>query len=159
MVVRTWFCLNKFCRHTFDMADADHPPCVRCGGIHVKWIPKQVNILGERTKQADRDVRALQQVYGDKNYRSPQRHEAVAPKLNPVVTPGKTIPFTPMQGWSADIPVDASGAPMTVCAPTGVTAKLPVNSIGQRVPVDKRSATSTGAIPKYEARHQGVIEK
>ncbi len=136
--------------------EGDHPPCVRCGGIRVKWVPRAVAIRSERTKEIDRTVSQLTATYGDKNYRSPRRHESTAPKVNPVATPGKTRRFEPMTGWAVDLPLDAAGNPASICAPTGVTAKLPIaaDKLGTRTPVDKRSASPTGAVPHYEAVHR-----
>lgn len=157
MIIRTWACLNRHCLHVFD-GDGEHPPCVRCHGIRVKWVPRPVAILSDATKKADRTVAQLQSAYGDKNYVSPRRNERMAPKVNPIATPGKTISFEPKAspGWKTEVPLDQNGSPVAFCGPTGVTAKLPISKdkLGVRVPVDKRSASNTGAVPKYEARHQ-----
>jgi hypothetical protein len=151
MIIRTWFCLNRWCKTTFD-GEGDHPPCPRCGGIHVQWVPKPVAIRSEKTKQIDRTVAQLTGTYGDKDYRSPRRHERMAPPVNPTVTPGKTRRFEPVKGWAVELPLDQNGAPVGICAPTGVTA-VQKAAVGARAPIDKRSATATGAVPKYEARH------
>jgi hypothetical protein len=163
VIVRSWACLNRHCVNVFDMADADFPPCPRCGGLRVKWVPRPIAIKSEKTKQIDRTVTQLTETYGDKNYRSPRKHEATAPKVNPTVTPGKSMTFSPagMPGWKTEVPLDAKGAPAAICAPTGVTASLTVKGLEKKVPVDKRSPTSHGSRPKYEAswRPPGGVPK
>lgn len=155
MIIRTWACLNRHCLNVFD-GDTDFPPCTACGGIRVKWVPRPVAILSEKTKQVDKTVAQLTATYGDKNYRSPRRHESTAPKLNPAVVPGKTRRFEPagMAGWAADLPLDAAGNPVAICAPTGVTAKLPIAQTGQKVPMSKASPGPTGSTPRYEASYR-----
>lgn len=159
MIIRSWICLNKHCLHQWD-GEGDHPPCPRCGGIRVQWVPRPVALRSDRTKEIDRTVSQLTAAYGDKNYRSPRRHESTAPKVNPVVTPGKTMKFQPagMAGWSVDLPLDAAGNPASICAPTGVTAKLPIaaGKLGVKTQVSEKSPNSTGMVPKYEAVHRGT---
>jgi hypothetical protein len=156
MVIRSWCCLNKNCVHQWD-GEGEYPPCPRCGGIRVRWVPKPVAIRSEATKKIDMTVNQLVSTYGDKNYRSPRTHESVAPRVNPVQTPGKTQRFQPagMAGWAVDMPVDANGQPVSVCAPTGVTAKLPIaaDRLGVKAPLSKASPSPTGSVPSYEARH------
>lgn len=155
MIIKTWACLNRHCLHVFDSSDGEYPPCKRCGGLKVKWVPGRVNIKSERTKQADRDVRVISETYGDKNFSSPRRGEAVAPKINPIATPGKTMRYAPagVQGWAADVPMDASGNPMTYCAPAGVTAKISP-SIGQRATPSRVGGRRLGVGGKFEAVHR-----
>ena len=157
MIIRSWACCNRHCLHQWD-GEGDHPPCPRCGGLRVKWVPRPVAIRGERTKEIDKTIAQLTSTYGDKNYRSPRRYESTAPKVNPTATPGKTMTFEPkgMTGWKAEVPLDRNGAPVAMCAPTGVVSPLSISKdkLGVRVPVDKRSATDTGAIPAYQARHR-----
>jgi hypothetical protein len=127
MIYRTWICLNRYCLHENTVADVEYPPCPRCGGAKVKWIPKAVNIKSERTQNIDADVKQLRDVYGDKNYQSPRRGERMAPKLNPSVNPARTMPFTAPghPGWAANLPVDPqTGAPLPYCTTTNVTAPL-----------------------------------
>lgn len=158
MIYRTWFCLNKHCRHEFTVADKENPPCPRCTGIHVKWLPKPVGIISGKTKQTDADVKGLQRIYGEKNYRSPVRGERAAPKVNPSLVPGQTArygaPGAP--GWNTEIPIDPNTGvmPGSYCGPTGVTAKLGT-AIGNRTPLHKLAATPTGGIPRIEATHRG----
>ena len=153
MIIKTWLCLNKHCLNQFDSSDGEFPPCVRCGGIKVKWVPKPFGIKSERTKQADRDVRGLQEAYGDRDYRSPRRGESAAPRTNPVPIQGKTQRFTPMAGWSADVPIDQSGNMVPYCAPTGVTAKI-APAIGSRAPVVRMDGRQLGVGGKFEAVHR-----
>lgn len=154
MIIRSWACLNRHCINQFD-GEGEFPPCPKCGGMRVKWVPRPVAIRSAKTTQIDRTVAQLTATYGDKDYRSPRRHESVAPKINPATTPGKTRRFEPMTGWAVDLPLDAAGNPASICAPTGVTAKLPIaaDKLGTRTPLDKRSASPTGAVPIYEGRH------
>lgn len=158
MINRTWFCLNRHCKHEFTLADTDHPPCPRCGGIHVRWVPKPIAIRSAATTKADRTVTEMHAQLGDKNFNSPRMGERMAPKVNPTPVPGRTQKFAPVgapgAGWAVDMPLDQNGQ-MTgsYCGPTGVTAKV-AHQVGTKVPVDKRAATATGAVPKYEATHR-----
>jgi hypothetical protein len=162
MIIRSWACLNRHCLHSWD-GEGDHPPCPECRGIRVKWIPRPFAIKSEKTKAVDRSVAQLTSVYGDKDYRSPRRHESMAPKVNPSVTPGKTMRYNPaggnaVAGAGIDMPIDQQGRPVAICAPTGVTAKLPVSGLEQKVGVSSRTHSKsggTGAVPNYQARHQG----
>ncbi len=154
MIIRSWICLNRHCVHEYD-AEGDYPPCPRCGGLRVKWVPRPVAIRSEKTKAADASVRQLTDIYGDKNYRSPRRHEAMAPKVNPTTTAGKTMRFEPkgMAGWSADLPLDGAGNPVAICSPTGVTAKVSLSpgQLGTRVP---ESGPSLGKHTRFDASHR-----
>jgi hypothetical protein len=157
MIIRSWFCLNKHCQNQWD-GEGDHPPCPRCGGIRVQWVPRPVAIRSEATKKIDGTVRQMTSVYGDKNYRSPRRDESMAPRASPVAS-GKTQRFTPSghTNWAVDLPLDVNGQPVAICAPTGVTAKLPVagDKLGSKNQANKWAATATGAVPRYEYVHKG----
>lgn len=157
MIIRTWQCLNRRCLHRWD-GEGDHPKCINCGGLHVKWIPGGFAIKSERTRNVDATVAQLQTVYGDKNYRSPRRDEAVAPKVNPPVAPGKTQRFEPMTGWAVNMPIDQQGRPVSICAPTGVTAKVQIDKsqLGAKVGSTKVGATTIGVGGKIEASHKGT---
>jgi hypothetical protein len=157
MVVRSWFCLNKFCRHEFTVADADHPPCPRCGGLHVRWVPKPVAIKSEATKKADATVAEMQKMYGDKNFQSPRMHERMAPKVNPTVVPGKTqrfAPASPLPGFALDVPVGPSGTiEQAYCGPTGVTAKVSA-AVGARAGDTRVGGRRLGVGGRFEASHR-----
>lgn len=151
MIIKTWACLNRHCLRVFDSTAGDYPPCPRCGGIRVKWVPRALNIKSEKTVMTDRDVRQLQEVYGDKNYRSPKRYESAAPKVNPTAVPGKTMRFAPagVQGWAADVPIGPDGNPLAYCAPSGVTAKISP-TLGQRASVARVGGRRLGVGGRFE---------
>ncbi|HWS65698.1 MAG TPA: hypothetical protein VN325_23310 [Steroidobacteraceae bacterium] len=154
MIYRSWFCLNKHCKSEFTVADADHPPCPRCGGLHVRWLPKPFGIKSERTKQADKAVKEVIETYGDKNYVSPTRYERMEPRHNPIPIKGQTRKYVApgMDGWAAEIPVDKNGHYFSsYCAPTGVTAPVSA-ALNARTPVSTQSPSPTGSVPKFEAR-------
>jgi hypothetical protein len=138
MVTRTWACLNRHCQSQFDH-EADFPPCPRCGGIRVKWLPRPFGILSTGTRQADQTAKSLADDFQLTDFRSPATgrnnslpHGAPAAAQNAVswAAPG-------MHGWN--LPADAQGRVLSACVPTGVTAKLS----GQHIPqgVVKRSST------------------
>ena len=160
MIYRTWFCLNRHCRHEYTVADVDNPPCPRCGEVRVRWIPGTTGVISSKTRAIDRTVAELKQTYGDQNYRSPVRGERAAPPTMPALVKGRTRRFAPAGGggWSTELPTTADGRLYdgAFCGPSGVTAKLArqVGSAAAKVPVDKRAATVTGAIPKFEAVHR-----
>jgi hypothetical protein len=157
MVNRTWFCKNKWCRNEFTVADADHPPCPRCGNLHVSWVPKPVAIRSEATKKADATVKVMQQQYGDKNFNSPRMHERMAPKVNPTVVPGKTqhfAPASPLPGFALDVPVGPSGAiEQCYCGPTGVYSRVSA-PIGARAGITKVGGKGIGVGGKFEGVHR-----
>lgn len=165
MIYKTWFCLNRNCRHEFTVADVENPPCPRCTGTRVQWIPRTTGVISSRTRNIDNTVKELRQAYGDKNYRSPVAGEAVNPKPNIVPVPGRTRRFAPAggPGWGVDLPMTPNHQlyDAAYCGPTGVTAKVSaqVGNAPSKVPLDPRAATSTGAIPRFEARHQGAIRR
>jgi hypothetical protein len=94
MINRTLFCLNKHCRHEFTMATQGeaHPPCPRCGNLHVRWVPKPVAIRSQATQKIDATVAEL---VGQKNMNSPRMGERMQPRINPTVVPGRTQRFAP----------------------------------------------------------------
>lgn len=157
MIVKSWLCLNKWCVHEYTMADADHPPCPRCGGLHVRWVPKPVAIRSAATQKADRTVAQMQKQYGDKNFNSPRMHERMAPQVNPTVTPGKTqhfAPASPLPGFALDVPVGPSGAiEQCYCGPTGVYSKVSA-PIGARAGITKVGGKGIGVGGKFEASHR-----
>jgi hypothetical protein len=157
MVNRTWFCLNKWCRHEFTMADADHPPCPRCGGLHVRWVPKPVAIKSAATQKADATVAQMQQQYGDQNFNSPRRYERMAPQVNPTVVPGKTqrfAPASPLPGFALDVPVGPSGAiEQAYCGPTGVTSPVSAQ-IGARAGTTRVGGSRLGVGGRFEGVHR-----
>src|ERR1700752_3663062 len=131
MIYRTWYCLNKNCRHEFTGADADHRPCPRCTGVKVKWIPRTTGIMSGKTRAIDNTVADLRKVYGDKNYNSPQLGRRAEPKHNPDLVQGRTAKFAApgALGWATDIPIDPNTGkmPSSYCGTTGVTAKVSAN--------------------------------
>ena len=139
MVTRTWACLNRHCQSQFD-AEADYPPCPRCRGIKVKWVPRPFGIIGQHTKAADRQAENLASDFGLKNFRSPATGaNNMLPRSVPA--PSHSVPYAApgMPGWKADLPADAAGNVLSSCVTTGVTAKLS----GSHIPAGpvKRSST------------------
>lgn len=130
MIYRTWICLNRHCLHENTVADVEYPPCPRCGGAKVKWVPRTVGVLSSRTRNIDQTVRELaRETYtdqGDKNWNSPRRGERAAPRVNPSLG-SNVMPYTPAgaPAWGANLPVDPkTGAPLAYCGNTNVTAPL-----------------------------------
>lgn len=148
MINRTFACLNRHCMHTFTIADQENPKCVRCSG-RTKWLPQSFAIMGEKTKQADRDIKKVREDYGNRNFNSPRRYEPMQPKLNPVPVKGRTRRYEPQSGWAVDVPLDGAGRELSYCAPTGMTSKMKAD-VGSRVPTHQWSATSHGAKPAFE---------
>jgi len=135
MVTRAYSCLNRNCRNEFN-SEADHPPCPRCRGLRVQWLPKPFGI-NKGSASIDRTVRQLAEDYGMKDFRSPQRGQQV--KIPTAVTANgrQAGTFEPQKGWRIPMPESAlSGAGHAVCAPTGVTAKVSV-AFDQKVAASK----------------------
>jgi hypothetical protein len=162
VIFRSWFCLNRHCRHEWTEADADHPPCPRCGGLRVKWIPGTTGIISGKTKAIDataKDLIARNPQGVNINYQSPRRGERMMPKVNPVPTGRSRRWQAPGQaGWAIDLPETPNGQlyNQSYCAPAGVTAKLST-AVGTPRGAHKWAATGTGAVPRYEARHRGKV--
>lgn len=154
-VTRTYECLNRHCRRQFN-STANHPPCPRCRGIHVKWVPGTFAILA-KAPAVDRTVRDLAETQDVKNFRSPKRGRGVALPRAPVpASSGRTMPFTPTgaSGWTAQVPVDAKGAPIAACVPTNVTAPLPIGKMGQIDKVQEKNGNFGEPVPLVQARHR-----
>jgi hypothetical protein len=135
MIIRTYGCLNRNCQHEFT-SDGDFPPCPRCRGIRVKWVPGAFNVGGKgNAKDVDAIARGLADDYKLTNFRTPEvgRSAVALPQGN-----GKTAgTFEPQQGWKIPMPESAlTGQGHAVCAPTGVTAKVTVNQ-NQVMPASK----------------------
>lgn len=152
MITRSFFCLNRHCRHSFDAVDDEAPACPRCTGARTQWVPKTTGTISGKTRQTDRDMRDLTASYGMTNYNSPRHGERAMPQVQPTAVKGRTRKWEPMPGWSVNLPENAQGQlhDSAYCAPTGVTAPQKV-VLGGSIPVDKRSATATGAVPLYDA--------
>lgn len=158
MITKTWACLNRHCLQVFNSSAGDFPPCIRCGGLKVKWVPRPFAVRSERTNNIDATVREVQATYGDKSYRSPLRGETMAPRVNQPAG-SRSQRFTPAgnPGWAADVPLDANGNFTAHCAPTGVTAKVS-SPIGQRAKVNP-ALPSLSSRTRIEATHKGTIER
>ena len=157
MIYHTYFCLNRNCKHEFTVVDQDHPPCPRCTGKKVQWIPRTTGVISGKTSSIDKTVKDLVQTYGDKNYNSPRAGLRAAPQVNPSVVPGRTRKFAPANapGWALEIPTDGNGwlTGNAYCGPTGVTANV-THGQGVKTQLRKESPTPTGSVPKYEAAHR-----
>ena len=157
MIYRTYFCLNRNCKHEFTVVDQDHPPCPRCAGTKVQWLPRTTGVMSAKTASIDNTVKDLVKTYGDKNYSSPARAgERAAPRVNPSPVAGQTRRFAPAAaaGWAVDVPIDRNGGYAgAYCGPAGVTAKVS-HGVGVRTSLDPRSPTPTGSVPKIEGTHR-----
>lgn len=159
MIIRTYSCLNKNCRNEFDSA-ADHPPCPRCRGRRVQWVPRPVAINSARTASIDKTARELAADFGMTNYRSPEFGKpAIVAK--PTAGPATgDLPYEPMKGWRMNMPASAlSGGGHAVCGPTGVTAKIKVDPNGGPL---KESNPRLGmdairANTRIEGTHRGKV--
>jgi len=129
MRVMSFGCLNRNCLNEFttQVHNEQFPPCPRCGGLKVKWVPGGFAIKSATTQNIDRTVAELRETYGDKNYRSPARDESMAPKVNPSMG-SHAWDYKPNNGmgWGGRIPLDANGRPVAACVPSGVSAPLSV---------------------------------
>jgi hypothetical protein len=153
VIYRSWICLNRNCLYQWTVADLDHPPCPRCAGTKVQWVPATRGIISQGTKHVDTIVKETIKSIGDKNYQSPRMGSRMAPQVNPAPA-GPTKKFAPAPGWSIDCPVGADGnINQAFCAPAGITAKVS-HGVGHKSQVRADSPSPTGMIPKYEAVHR-----
>jgi len=124
MIIRTYSCLNRYCRHEFD-AEGDFPPCPRCRGLRVQWVPKPVAIRSASMKRIDTTARELAADFGLSNFQSPRFGE---PAVKPAPQKTGENYFEPMKGWRINVPDAAlAGQGHALCMPTGVTAKIKVD--------------------------------
>jgi hypothetical protein len=145
--------LNRNCQYEWTEVDSDHPPCPRCAGAKVQWLPRTTGVISAKTASADATVKETVKALGDKNYNSPRMGERMAPRVNPAPR-GPTKPFSPAPGWSINCPVGQDGnINQAFCAPAGVTAKV-THGVGTKSQVRADSPSPTGMIPKYEAIHR-----
>jgi hypothetical protein len=131
---RSFSCLNRRCRYEFT-TDADHPPCPRCRGLRVQWVPKSFGINTARTASIDKTARDLASDFGLTNFRTPEAGRAAV--ALPASTGQTAGTFEPQPGWKINIPAAAlTGHGSAVCMPTGVTAKVKVD-FNQRAEASK----------------------
>lgn len=166
MIIRTYSCLNRNCRNEFD-SERDHPPCPRCRGLRVQWVPRPVAINSSRTAAIDKTARELAADFGLTNFRTPEygrpavEHARPATAAQPAQNRGP-MTFEPMPGWRVTLPESAlSGAGAAVCAPTGVTAKIKVDPNAGPL---KENNPTTGmaamrAHTKIEGRYNAKVPK
>jgi len=149
MVIRSYTCLNRNCRNEFDSSE-DHPPCPRCRGLRVQWLPRPVNINSRgRAAAIDKTVRELVEAHGMTDFRSPQRGESVMKRPTPPPS-GEAHAFEPQPGWRINMPDSAmQGRGHAVCATTGVTAKVAV-PFDRAVPASK----TLGAASRIEGSYR-----
>lgn len=158
-IKRSYSCLNRRCRYEFD-SDGDFPPCPRCRGLRVQWVPKPVAINSSRTAAIDTTVRELASDFGLSNFRSPTPGQAaVAPGATASASDGNY--FEPQKGWRIKLPDAAlSGAGHAVCAPAGVTAKIKVDPNGPALsPNPNFGPDKLRAATTIEATHRGRIPR
>jgi hypothetical protein len=163
MIIRTYSCLNRHCRHEFD-SDHDFPPCPRCRGLRVLWVPKPVAIRSSVTSAIDKTARELAADFGMSNFRSPVAGQAAMPP--PPAATNKRNTFEPQKGWRIDLPDEAlSGAGHAVCAPANVTAKIKVDPNAGALPPSTlappalRSPDALRQNTRIEGTHRGRIER
>lgn len=168
MIIRTWGCKNRNCRHEWT-GDGDHPPCPKCGSLQVKWIPGGFAIM-KKSPAYDRTIKSLTDRAGMTNMNDPSAGERAAPRPKVVaasqfqdITLGKTKDFA---GWKGKVGIDAKGRPVPTCLPNGMTDRVSV-STGTKfsdgavsVPVKQGdrvvNAPLRGPMPKVVARHKGA---
>lgn len=155
MIIRTYACLNRRCQHQFD-SEGDFPPCPRCRGLRVQWVPRPVNINSARTAAIDATARALAADHGLTNFNTPQ---AGRPAVQPTQNPAGANIFEPQKGWRIAIPDAAlQGAGAAVCAPTGVTAKVRVDpNAGGLKENPGYGIDRMRAVTQVEGTHRGRI--
>jgi hypothetical protein len=138
--------LNRHCVLEFTV-EGEQPPCPRCGGTKVKWLPRPFAIRSEATRKVDATVAEVVAVQGDKNYASPVRGERMAPRVNPTLGAGLTM--TP-----SGIPVDRNGNPQFYCGTVPVTAAT-VASLPPPAPGKTFKPPTVFSRTRYEGRHRG----
>src|ERR1700690_1701808 len=101
-VIRTWQCQNLRCGHSFDSWESN-PECPTCKCVRVGWLPAGGHI-GNAAKGADRELRALADIFRLDNMNSAERGRA-AKKVNlppaPAANPGNVTTFA--GGFSAAV--------------------------------------------------------
>lgn len=170
MIIRSYSCLNRHCRHEFD-SDGDFPPCPRCRGLRVQWVPRPVNINSERTRRIDATARQLAADHGLSNFNTPTAGQpavgrnqagrpAIQPTQNPASPPGPNI-FEPQPGWRIAVPDAAlQGKGAALCAPVGVTAKVKVDpNAGSLKENPGFGIDRMRAVTQIEGSHQARIPK
>ena len=147
MPLRTWDCLNRNCKKRFNSTE-EYPPCPRCRGARVKWVPVSFAIQTQ-AKKIDTNLRGLADDYGMTDIKSTREGESQRGYTPPKGVP--TIPYAPGTDWAANIPVDKNGTPIVSCVP----AKAPPTKI-KGVGGAPRYASGerlSGPTPQFEARH------
>jgi hypothetical protein len=155
MIYRSYCCLNRRCAHEYTSTD-DHPPCPRCGGLRVKWLPKPFSIASGRTADIDATVAGLVEQAGITNYNTPVRGQPVMQRTGPTGAPVDNLQFAPkaMPGWGVNLPAQClHGQGQAYCAPTGVTAKLK-NAEYQFVDKAVPASKSLGAASQIEGSYR-----
>ena len=113
-ILRTWFCQNSRCASPqFEAWDAN-PSCPACRCVRVAWVPGGGHIRGEKTKGAEKELRALVDIFKMTDMNSAQEGRG-AKKVNLPSSPAAAGPvqtFAP--GFSAPVQRGAGAA----CMPT-----------------------------------------
>ena len=131
MVIRSYSCLNRRCQTEFD-SSGDFPPCPRCRGLRVQWVPRPVAIRSSATTAIDATARQIATDYGLTNFATPERGKPAirpAPGPQPTHSPHRGEPnvFEPQPGWRVKLPDNVLAANQAACMPAGVTAKIKVD--------------------------------
>lgn len=92
-VIRSWRCLSSRCGQAFDSWDPN-PACGACGCVRVEWVPGGGHIAGV-SKGADKELRALADIFRMDDINSARRDERAKPKLDirPQATSGPAMKF------------------------------------------------------------------
>ena len=148
-VIRSWQCLNGGCASTFDSWEAN-PECPSCRGLRVQWLPAGGHV-GKTAKGADRELRALGDLFGMTDMNSAERGRAAKIVRSPPPAPPATAPIhTFAPGFAA--PVNPAAGATCVPSAAGVDFKAKVG-IGRslapsKVFPDVRSGTAIEASHK-----------
>lgn len=154
MIVRTYSCLNRRCRHEFN-STGDHPPCPQCRGLRVQWVPRPFAIRSQQTNKADATAAALAADFGMSDIRTPMRDRAAKAAPAPA---GKGNVFEPQKGWRVNLPDAVLNEGAAYCGTTGVTAKVKVDpQAAQRAGESNYGSSMMRNNTRIEGTHRGKI--
>lgn len=158
MIIRTYSCLNRRCTYQFDSTE-NHPPCPRCGGLRVQWVPGKFGIRTAGTVKADNAARQLADDFGLTNFNSPRRGEPAMPKhaAPPPPQNGSGISYEPQKGWRVQLPEQVLQTGSSYCAPTGMTSKVTVDPNAGKLSQTNWGTDRLAANTRIEASHKGRI--
>lgn len=159
MILRTWGCLNRNCRHEWT-GEGDHPPCPACGSLKVKWIPNGFAIL-KKAPGYDKTIRSLTDRAGMTNMNDPRPGERAKPR--PAIPSAAKFQDITVGGYGGKVGLDANGKPVPTCLPNGMSDRVSVQTGGKfsdgavSVPVRQGDrvvqAPLRGPTPRVVAKH------